>query len=98
MDKAKVEDWVESQRRMKWRWAGHVARRHDSRWSAQVLWWSKMPGRRGVGKPCTRWVDDLRKFVQDKMGGEEQDWYWIAQIREDWEALVEEYVSWTRTA
>eukprot|EP00973_Karenia_brevis_P036586 5043515-Karenia_brevis.AAC.1 len=31
--KAGIEDWVVLQRRWKWRWAGHVARRPDNRWS-----------------------------------------------------------------
>ena len=29
--KAGVEDWVKQQRRRKWSWAGHVARRTDGR-------------------------------------------------------------------
>ena len=34
--KANVADWVEEQRKRKWRWAGHVIRRADGRWSKEV--------------------------------------------------------------
>ena len=33
MDRAGIPDWVQEQRRRKWRWVGHVARRDDGRWT-----------------------------------------------------------------
>ena len=39
MDKVSVPDWAEEQRRRKWRWCGHVARRTDGRWTKRVLEW-----------------------------------------------------------
>jgi len=36
-DKAHVRDWVQEQRKRKWRWAGHIMRMHDGRWTRQVL-------------------------------------------------------------
>ena len=37
MGKLRLEDWITAQRRRKYRWAGHVARREDSRWSTLLL-------------------------------------------------------------
>ena len=35
-----VPDWVEEVSRRKFRWAGHVARRTDARWTRVFLEWS----------------------------------------------------------
>ena len=45
--------------RLKWLWAGHIARRTDGRWGGKVLEWRPRTGRRSVGRPPTRWSDDL---------------------------------------
>ena len=37
--KAGVKDWVREQRRRKWHWAGHVARRWDGKCSHTLLEW-----------------------------------------------------------
>ena len=37
IDKVRVPDWAEEQRRRLWRWAGHTARRFDGRWSKALL-------------------------------------------------------------
>ena len=55
--KAKVPDWVEEQRRRKWRWAGHLMRRSDGRWSTKILQWAPVTGQRSVGHPARRWAD-----------------------------------------
>ena len=39
-----IEDWVAAQRRKLFRWAGHVARRDDNRWSTLVLDWATEAG------------------------------------------------------
>ena len=33
----KVEDVIKTAKKMKWRWAGHIARRTDGRWTTNVL-------------------------------------------------------------
>ena len=35
-----VPDWVEGAHRRRFRWAGHVARRNDCRWTREALTWS----------------------------------------------------------
>ena len=59
---AGVLDWVEAQRRFKYRLAGHLARREDGRWSTKVSRWVPIGGRRGVGQPKSRRADDCDDF------------------------------------
>ncbi|KAI8433669.1 hypothetical protein MSG28_015667 [Choristoneura fumiferana] len=35
--------------KLKWQWAGHIARRTDNRWGREVLEWRPRTGRRTVG-------------------------------------------------
>ena len=47
----------------RWKWAGHVARREDGRWTEAVtVWWPREMGRRRRGGQKKRWKDDLRKL------------------------------------
>ena len=83
-----MADWVSEQKRLKWRWAGHVARRDDGRWSRRLLDWVPSAGARRVGRPSRRWEDDLRAFGRS-IG---QDWEQIAQNRETWAELEDQFV------
>ena len=85
--KAGVVDWVEEQRRRKWRWAGHVARRRDGRWSSRLLNWEPQEGRRAWGRPAMRWEDALCKFIRSK--GE--SWQLAARDREKWCSWEDEF-------
>ncbi|KAI8431975.1 hypothetical protein MSG28_004504 [Choristoneura fumiferana] len=75
--------------KLKWQWAGHIARRTDGRWGQKVLEWRPRTGRRAVGRPPTRWSDDLVKIAGSR-------WMRKAQDRSEWRALGEAYVQqWT---
>ena len=62
------ESWDVVQRRRKFRFAGRVARSCDDRWARRMLQWTpwfRLPssfGRR-VGRPTSRWLDDLNQFA-----------------------------------
>jgi hypothetical protein len=58
---------------LKWQWAGHIARRTDGRWGGKVLEWRRRTGRRSVGRPPTRWTDDLMKVVGSRWMRAAQD-------------------------
>ena len=60
--KARIGDWIEQQRLRKWRWAGHVARRSDNRWSTISVSWQP-----GVGGPSYRVLDIIGTggFISD---------------------------------
>ena len=92
MRKFAVPDWVEEARRRKFRWAGHVIRRDDGRWTREVLTWS-LQGTRSRGRPFTRWTDSLNKFFE-KRYEEAEDSFWLilAEDRYTWHALDDEYI------
>ena len=90
-----VKDWVEEQRRRKWKWAGHVARRSDGRWTKEVLNWSP-EGWRKRGRPVIRWSDFLDDFVSSQMGLSEKGmWEVLAQDREGWRLWTEDFATGT---
>ena len=87
--KAGVVDWVEEQRRRKWRWAGHVVRREDGRWSKRLLTWEPAMGRRSWGRPVLRWADALSQFAKAK----KFNWLEAAKDRGNWGALEDEFAA-----
>ena len=88
MRRANVADWVDEQRKRKWRWAGHVARRDDGRWTVRVMNWEPVSGKRSVGRPETRWEDSLVRFAK----GRGRNWRELAKNRDDWSGLEEQFV------
>ena len=48
----------------KMRWAGHVARMVEGR-GCIGSWWGKPDGKRPLGRPRHRWVDNIRMDVQE---------------------------------
>jgi len=75
---------VITSRRM--RWAGHVARIGEERGAYRVLV-GKPEGRRPLGRPRRRWVDNIRMDLQE-VGCEYMDWTGLAQDRDRWRTLV----------
>ncbi|CAG9133144.1 unnamed protein product [Plutella xylostella] len=72
--RTKVTDIAKRISTLKWQWAGHVARRADDRWSRKVLEWRPRVGKRRVGRPPTRWSDDLRKKLLDYSVDSADEW------------------------
>lgn len=70
--------------KLKWKWAGHVARYTDQRWTAKVTYWSGPTGKRSRGRPLTRWEDDLRRTAG-------ANWIDVAQDRDAWASLEEAF-------
>jgi len=68
------------------RWAGHVARMGDERAVYRVLV-GKPEGRRPLGRPRRRWVDNIRMDLQE-VGCGYLDWIGLAQDRDRWRTLV----------
>ena len=67
-------------------WAGHVARMGEERGVYRVLLW-KTEGRRPLGRPRRRWVDNIRMDLQE-VGCGFMDWIGLAQDRDRWRTLV----------
>ena len=68
------------------RWAGHVARMGEKRGVYRVLV-GKPEGRRPLGRPKHRWVDNIRMDLQE-VGCGYMDWIGLAQDRDRWRTLV----------
>ena len=68
------------------RWAGHVARMGVERGAYRVLV-GKPEGKRPLGRPRCRWVDNIRMDLQ-KVGCGYGDWIGLAQDRDGWRKLV----------
>jgi hypothetical protein len=67
-------------------WAGHVARMMEKR-NAYRLLVGKPEGRRPVGRPRRRWLDNFRMDLVEVRWGD-VDWIGLAQDRDRWRALV----------
>jgi hypothetical protein len=68
------------------RWAGHVARIGEKR-NAYRLLVGKPEGKRPLGRPRRRWVDNIRMDLGE-VGWSDVDWIGLAQDRNRWRALV----------
>ena len=92
--RAGVRDWVVDQRRRKWQWAGHIARRCDGRWGRKALDWCP-DGCRSRGRPVTRWTDVVSVFFKVNLGSDiEPESYWKPQAmdRDIWNMLEQDFL------
>ena len=60
-DQTRLEDIVVVVKRLKWKWAGHVVRMNDNRWTKIITEWLPIENRRKRAMPKTRWVEELHK-------------------------------------
>lgn len=58
--KTGVNDAVSFAKSLKWRWAGHVSRREDNRWSKLLTDWLPRDCKRARGRQRVRWEDELK--------------------------------------
>jgi hypothetical protein len=68
------------------RWAGHVARMGEKRNTYRLLM-GKLEGKRPLGRPRCRWVDNIRIDLGE-VGWGDVDWIGLAQDRNRWRAVV----------
>jgi hypothetical protein len=68
------------------RWAGHVARIGEKRNAYRILV-GKPEGKRPLGKPRRRWVDNIKLDLRE-IGWDGMDSIDLAQDRDQWRALV----------
>jgi hypothetical protein len=63
------------------RWAGHVARRGEEGGGVYRVLVGKLEGKRPLGRPRRRWVDNIMMYLQD-VGCGYMDWIGLAQDRD----------------
>jgi len=87
-----LDDWVTAVRKKKWRWAGHLARRCDGRWTTRLSVWEPEDGHRKRGRPCKKWTSDLDAFFRANAGYGSKAWMDVAQDRPTWQGLEAEFI------
>jgi hypothetical protein len=68
------------------RWVGHIARMREKR-NAYRLLVGKPEGKRPLGRPRRRWVDNIRMYLGE-VGWGDVDWIGLAKDKNRWRALV----------
>ncbi|CAH2245094.1 jg15932 [Pararge aegeria aegeria] len=87
--RTRVTDIAQRVAKLKWKWAGHIARRTDGRWVSEKLEWRPRTGKRSVGRPPTRWTYEVKRVAGSR-------WKQAAQDRGFWNSLQKTYVQqWT---
>ena len=84
-NKTNVRDIIQEIKTKKWRWAGHLARRCDNRWTHKITEWTPREQTRRRGRQSRRWMDDIREF-----GG--VTWMRNAQDRGKWKVDEEAFL------
>jgi hypothetical protein len=67
-------------------WEGYMARMGEERKMYRVLM-GKPEGKRPLGRPRRRWEDGIRMDLRE-IGWGSVDWIQLAQVRDQWRALV----------
>ena len=84
--RTKIIDIIEYTLKQKWKWAGHIARLKDNRWTRRCTEWQPRRGKRSRGRPSRRWQDDIT---------EKEGTTWIRKAtdnRRRWKTLMEGYI------
>jgi hypothetical protein len=68
------------------RWTGNVARK-EAKMNAYRILVGKPEGKRPLGRPTRRWVDNIKINLRD-IGLDGKDWIDLAQDRDQWRAVV----------
>ncbi|GBP05698.1 Putative uncharacterized transposon-derived protein F52C9.6 [Eumeta japonica] len=82
--KTRLTDALEQALRLKWKWAGHLSRYADKRWSLQTTKWVGPAGKRSKGRPLKRWADNIKELAA-------KDWLTLSQNRDKWKELEEAF-------
>ncbi|GBP44044.1 hypothetical protein EVAR_85198_1 [Eumeta japonica] len=59
-DKTNVTDALTHALKLKWKWAGHIARMSEDRRTKRTTSWRGPDGKRSIGRPYARWSDDIK--------------------------------------
>ena len=67
------------------RWAGHLIRREDNRWTKRLTEWQPRNGKRCRGRQKRRWRDDITSYIGST-------WTRMAKDRRWWQNHEEGYI------
>ena len=83
--RTKVIDIINTVRKMKWTWAGHINRLKDDRWTSRVTTWIPCDKTIRQGRPAKRRRDDMDKYWSDTI------WQRTAHDRVIWRRHAEAF-------
>ena len=83
--RTKVTDVIQHVTKQKAKWAGHVARLNDNRWTKRTTDWIPRDMTRSRGRQPRRWRDDLVEHFGPA-------WLRTARDRTGWKKLTEGYI------
>lgn len=83
-EQTKVADILKRIDQQKWRWAGHMIRDKQNKWSTTVSNWYPRDGKRCRGRQQMRWEDDIKLTAG-------HHWRRVARDRTQWKKLEEAY-------
>jgi hypothetical protein len=79
-----IHDAAQYSAKAKHRWAGHVMRREDDRWTTRLTTWYPRNIKRTLGRPATRWSDDFKRITNAN-----RHWSTTARDRKLWKTCVQ---------
>lgn len=82
--KTKLTDALRHALSLKWKWAGHISRYPDRRWTIEATRWKGPMGKRNVGRQLRRWADDITHVAGN-------DWIKSSKDRELWKRMEEAF-------
>jgi hypothetical protein len=103
MTSLRLDDWTTLQRRRKWRWLHKLATTTHQTWTTAAIRWDPTQGwkqnaTRRVGRPRTRWLDDICAHLDLTYDDHNHSWdidalIKIAQDTHKWATLEKDYVT-----
>ncbi|KAK6749833.1 hypothetical protein RB195_002068 [Necator americanus] len=97
---SRLRDPAEYVSKTKHRWAGHIMRRIDDRWTKRTLEWIPRGAKRSRGRPPTRWgdmfatrMDQLRAQLDTAQGPRQRH---SRSLRTSWMTMARERNEWKR--
>ena len=100
MERMKVQCWIKTPRRMKWRLAMRIASLPEERWVMKASGWNtelstKYKTYRAVGRPKKRWEDEINNFLRPERTEDERsnvkknnnEWIKTAKDQEGWKKM-----------